>query len=115
MPNNLAPQTELTEGYALILSGLDHVIKHFRERSDIGLSKPAAALMHSTLEASEALRKNVVTLSSRAGDEIRAHPLLSASIAATAASLVTFALTHARHEHEDKPAADAGKQRAANG
>jgi ElaB/YqjD/DUF883 family membrane-anchored ribosome-binding protein len=85
---------DMVEGYEDVARGLARMTKHLSRDAGDALSKAAADFLRAAAELAEQTKKQSESLARKAGEEVREHPIAAAAIAATAAGLVGYALTH---------------------
>ncbi len=87
---------DLSKGYDEVVRGIGRMTQHLGADASDAVSKSAAAFVHAASDLAENIRKQSAALAKKAGEEVREHPVATAALAAAAAGLLGYAVTHTR-------------------
>ena len=92
---------DLAEGYHDVTQGLARMTKHLGADASDAVSRSAAAFVHAASDLAEKMKTQSEVLAKRAGQEVREHPIATATVAAAAVGLLGYAIIHSRRARRE--------------
>lgn len=93
---------DIAEGYEDVARGIARMTSHLGADASSAVAASANALVAAATDFADRVKSESGAVSKRVREEVREHPIATATIAAALAGVLGYAAAHARHRRRAK-------------